>query len=550
MWTIDETRDIAFRGAILGISAARLWDHTQLRQINPFVPITKQTVQLPESYIDVTARSGSLHQLTGLRLRDLREQRYGDLHPSDVAQLLRNIQCREYRQWIASIQAHLQRASQHKATRNLPEPFLPTSEKSPLRIAGLNCALTSWLAAHQDDLAPAEQWLNRIEKLTQRGLRRDEFNLSSLTDIDEWPHDRPLRGKELLQHLDYRETRITIVPVVTPTKRQLQFVQVTSGLPMKRREPRRRPPLQANPAYRDPVMGYWIDQIEWEDLFRSEPGWRALTARGEVVTSNQNPTGICLSSDEAMNLASAHANAIIPKLTARGRWSRYSVSGGENYREWLITLPHFRFSYYNRHFPHRNVLLHLRCDLRQGDHGNLVLLMQEAQSDWAQAFKRAGRAGDAGSIPAPPWAQEWHALALKLMLLHAASRNADGLAWTTGATQARRYGGHGQKWLQRLYDEILPTEANRLLRRHHVLVERMRIRVPLNFTIRPAEMGYEVFDEDGRSVGVAATWNEARALLPDGSTEQLTDMHGVRLGTGLRAAIIQDGFFGWGHGIA
>lgn len=550
MWTIHATREIDFHGAALGVSAARLWDHTQLHQINPLAPITKQAALCPEAYVDVSSRTGGVRQITGLRLQDLREKRFGNLHPNDVAQLLRNLECREYKQWIDSVQAHLQRASRHRASRNVPEPFLPAGGTSPLGVAGLHCALRSWLAAHRDEVAPAEQWRNRIEKLTQRGLRRDELELSAFTETDRWPNGRSLGGNELLQRLDYQDVRISIVPVLAPASRQLQFTRVANGLPIKRKQPRQRRPLQASPAYRDPVMGYWVDRIQWDDLFRSDPGWRALTAHGEVVTSERNPTGICLSADEAMNLASAHANTVLPKLTTQGKWSRYAVSGGEHYREWLVTLPHYRFSYYSPHFPHRNVLLHLRCDIRRDPDGHRVLLIQEVQSDWAQALKRAGRAGDAASIPPPPWAQEWPALALKLMLLHAAARNIDGVAWTTGTMQARRYGGHGQKWLHRLYDEILANEASRLLRRHDVRVERMRIRVPVNFSIRPAEIGYEVLDETGRSMGVALTWEAARALLPDGSQERWVDMHGIRLGSSLRAAIRQDGFFAWGHGFA
>ena len=549
MWTIQKTRGITFRGAKLGLSAARLWEHTQRRQINPFAPITRQTAQNPALYLDVTEGESPLQPLTGLTLQDLRDKRYPHLNPSDAAHLLYNIQCRECRQWMASVQAHLETARQEQAARNRPTPFLPAGDGSPLGVAGLKCALQIWLNARRDETAPLAQWMNRLRKLTQQGLRGNELDLSGLSSVGALPGEGPVTGESLLRHLDYREARLSIVPVVQTARQQLDFVQVTNTLPARRMEPRRRKPLRAHPVYRDPIMGYWIDQIAWEDLFRDQPGWRALTCRGQVVTSPANPTGICRSAEEAMTLASAHAHTVLPKLTAQGTWSRYSISGGEHYREWLVTLPHYRFCHYNPHFPHRNVLLHLRCDIRADEDGQRILLMQEAQSDWAQAFQRAGRTGDASAIPAPPWAQEWPALALKLMLLHAASRNVDGLAWTTGAMQVRRYGGRGQKWLHRLYDEMLPHEAQKLLRKYQVPCQPIRVRVPDNFTIRPAEFGYEVLDEEGHSLGAATSWEEARLLLPDDAREQVVSMHGIGLDMNLREAIMEDGFYGWGHGI-
>ena len=61
-----------------------------------------------------------------------------------------------------------------------------------------------------------------------------------------------------------------------------------------------------------------------------------------------------------------HAREVMPKLLASERCVDWSWSGGEEYREWLITLPLFPASFLSDHFDARNVLAHVRCDLREG----------------------------------------------------------------------------------------------------------------------------------------------------------------------------------------
>lgn len=75
------------------------------------------------------------------------------------------------------------------------------------------------------------------------------------------------------------------------------------------------------------------------------------------------------------------------------------------------------------------MLAHVRCEIREGANGERLLLAQEVQSDWSQQARRAMRGGDFE----PPFMKEWSALAMKLMLLHAAYAGLDGLAWTRGA---------------------------------------------------------------------------------------------------------------------
>jgi hypothetical protein len=162
---------------------------------------------------------------------------------------------------------------------------------------------------------------------------------------------------------------------------------------------------------------------------------------------------------------------------------------------------------------------------------------------------RAAGLVSADPIPTPPWLQEWPALALKLMLLHAAHQGATALAWTPGKVQVERYRGLGEAGLRELYDRTLPAEANRLFRPFGRKCETVEVFQAVNFYIEPAEIGYEVFDDEERLVGRAATWEEAQALLPDGAHEVLKPMHGLQLDADLRDRLLATGFYAWGGGI-
>ena len=277
----------------------------------------------------------------------------------------------------------------------------------------------------------------------------------------------------------------------------------------------------------------------------------AFTHRGQPIVSHDKPSGLHNTHEEAQSLANSHAQKVFPKLTAKGRWSHLRLTGGEQYREWLVTLPYYAPSYFSSHFAHRNVLLHVRCDMREDANGGRVLVLHEVQSDWAQQARRALRAGNIASepMPIPPWLQEWPALALKLMLLHAAQQGAVALAWTQGDVQVERYYGLGKTGLLELYDRTLPAEAARILRPYGKQCERIEVFLPVNFYIEPADIGYKVLDENGALLGTATTWEEAQKLLPDGAHEILKPMHGIRLDEALRGALLRNGFYAWGAGI-
>jgi hypothetical protein len=214
----------------------------------------------------------------------------------------------------------------------------------------------------------------------------------------------------------------------------------------------------------------------------------------------------------------------------------------------LITLPYYAVSHLSGHFKVRNVLVHVRCDVRAGADDERVLMLQEVQSDWAQSARLAISKGDMESDDSerPPFMKEWPALAMKLVLLHAVHQGLDAVAWTRGAHQVFRYKGLGAAGLNELYDRTLPREVNRMMKPFGAACEKLGVFVPKNFSIKETENGYEVYSPEDELLGTALTLEDARQFVPDQGHELLYEVHGVRLPVAMRTAILASGFPAWG----
>lgn len=153
---------------------------------------------------------------------------------------------------------------------------------------------------------------------------------------------------------------------------------------------------------------------------------------------------------------------------------------------------------------------------------------------------------DPGDDDCPPFLKEWPAVAMKLVLLHAAHQGLDAVVWTRGTHQAQRYKGLGATGLVELYDYTLPREVNRMLKTFGGAGEMLGVFVPTNFRIRQSEGGYEVYSAENELLGTAPTLEDARRFVPDGAHELQYEVHGVRLPAELRQAILVAGFPAWG----
>lgn len=165
---------------------------------------------------------------------------------------------------------------------------------------------------------------------------------------------------------------------------------------------------------------------------------------------------------------------------------QYTLPGGKNYREILLQHPKGKFEGVETHFGGTpNILASVRAKDRTGPNGEKIFHIEELQSDWHQQGREHGyRAeGEAkrlsgepykiaedeygirwsdgsvdddghseqyarriaaqgkltGKVPNAPFKKNWHEMALKKMIHHAAENGYDSIAITPGAEQADRY---------------------------------------------------------------------------------------------------------------
>lgn len=230
------------------------------------------------------------------------------------------------------------------------------------------------------------------------------------------------------------------------------------------------------------------DQPEIYSLYRAgDPegisygslGQIILTGKGEYEINVPEITGKIHypTLQEALERVSRGA-----KVFSETKFEQYTLPGGENYRELLLTLPKTEgHDFKSAHYDEKNILAHVRFDDRTNPAtGQKILFIEEIQSDWAQEGRKRGfakprwtpaeerrvrelekprpypgltqserdeyntliRKQEEGGTPPAPFVRNtksWVALAVKRMLRYAAENGYDQIAWTTGGQQAARY---------------------------------------------------------------------------------------------------------------
>ncbi len=547
--------EFRLNGCQYGLSARRFWEHTELGQINVFRHSVNSPLARNDSglFIDVVRFDGDGFSLSGQTLTELRSaKKQAGIPAIDAVVLLKGLRSTRAIVFLVAVTEHLRLCWMRKATRNQLHEFLPPVQADdqfgvPLVFSVLQQRLRGMGRAKAD----AGQWLATIENLQKKGLREEELLrsqlLTKLIALDD--SGEQATASHLAEWCNFAKLKLSVIPVVQDAQRQLRF---TAKLPPKAlRRAKKLPKAQRGQERAvvryDPILGYRIEQIEHQTLWGTELHWQAVTFDG-VVIHDVLGRSLLPTAESAAALASSHAKQHFPKRGALGRWGHLAWSGGEDYREWLITLPYYPASFFSRHFDVRNVLVHVRCDVREGADGERVLLLHEVQSDWAQSARRAISAGDMDPTEneCPPFLKEWAALAMKLGLLHAAHQGLDAVSWTRGAHQVARYKGLGATGLNELYDRTLPREVNRMMKPFGAACEMLGVYVPTNFSIQQSEDGYEVYTADNTLLATMPTLDDAKQFVPDGSHELLYEVHGVRLPESMRKTILATGFSAWG----
>ncbi len=542
-------------GGDFGLSARRFLEHTENGQINVFDHAISARKELndPLNFIDVVQFNGDTFSLLGLTLAELQEGKYPrNCHALDFPRVLRLTETNQCVKYIEVVANHLDLCSRRLALRNQHHQFLPSAKPDDVfGLPHIYSKLQYILRSMGKSKANSEQWYKTIGNFQEKGLREEELVSSELlSELIGYDDTGTLLSASFLSSLCiFKEYRFSVIPVVQDAKSQLRFVSAPDRS-LKRTKKLARPQtgqLRSVAGF-DPVLGYRIEQIEHQTLWGAESHWQAVTNDGEVIHDSIKQK-LFSTREAAASLASNHAKQNFPKRLALGRFSAFAWTGGKDYREWLITLPYYPASYLSGHYHVRNVLAHIRCDVREGVDGERVLMLHEVQSDWAQRARRAISKVEMVSddeIP-PPFMKEWPALVMKLVLLHAANESLDAVVWTQGVHQVKRYSGLGATGLKELYDKTLPKEVNRLMKPFNICCETLGVFVPTNFGIRKSESGYEVYSPENKILGIAATIEDARQFVPDGAHEYLYEVHGVILSKDIRNRVLETGFPAWGN---
>ncbi len=325
--------------------------------------------------------------------------------------------------------------------------------------------------------APAGQWKRTLLNMRREGIRREELDWSGLPEFLTQNGDRKIITKEALLEA-FKLSRIT--PQLSnelecDTGCRLPFDEVAQRIPGYQLQMAGYPVAEEDIGvvrFRNTEYSYRVGvvRLRGRSLNGEAERWFVLGPYGRVITARGSRTPFFTSSHTALQAADEHAresHRARPRLNYSTTYEYMSLQGGEEYREWLVTLPDYHRSHFTAHYQERNVLLHIRTKIRQTEQGERVLFIEELQSDWQQSVARYGLHS---GIPPAPFRKEWASLALKLMLIHAAKLDLDGIAWTDAEVHQLRY-DREMGPLQQLYDHEVPQLLTRIARPWKLQVE-------------------------------------------------------------------------------
>lgn len=192
-----------------------------------------------------------------------------------------------------------------------------------------------------------------------------------------------------------------------------------------------------------------------EDILQARPYVSGQPVRWMYKDKNGNPVDVPNEHisilDEYSDKKTAYDDFVAgDELYGKGdtKFSQYTLPGGTNYKEVLIKAPakenkNFPMLendredvFHSSHWDEPNILVHYRTTDRVDADGKKVLFIEEIQSDWALAIKKAGK--DFPSL-SHPLLKDWHELALKDIIRNAVENGYDKVAFINGTQTADRY---------------------------------------------------------------------------------------------------------------
>jgi hypothetical protein len=398
---------------------------------------------------------------------------------------------------------------------------MPEHEKYETSSIKLWSLLRRRLAACGQVKASPEQWLGTLRNLQKKGVSAVEVEWSGIMSMlgedtepdcvlnklvasaaslegkpsskqsDRLP--RILHIKKLLEWLAEKPPcdlvlQRRIVDEYAPVVRYEKQQRPTKLTPVLIRQGRREVRLL---RYMDRTFGLcvWLHVNVDPDMFGHRGYWSFSVPRGVKKLAPQ-PVGRRFSSAlEAMAYGRVLVERMARRLATQGfvgptrslnQFTRFVLPGGDNYTEWLITAPNLPVEYWGDHFELPNIVAHVRTTERMTPAGARLLVLEEIQSDWNQALRKAlqetregqaegaedrdpiGWGDDMETPPENPYLNHWLNAALRMMLVLAANQGFAGLAWLPGILHAQRFPWANAEGLKTFYDLIVPAGVEKL----------------------------------------------------------------------------------------
>lgn len=342
--------------------------------------------------------------------------------------------------------------------------------------------------------AMADQWLATINNYKQSGVREEEIHWSGLPQyLQRQSPDTLISKKQIMENLNGKNVRIELsVEQVWGENGGLSFKEVAQRM---QHQAVYRAALKLDEnclcilRYVDSGCNYRVGVIKTllnnhhmalnKYWFALDPYGRAITNTKTVNGSDGNNT--CLffeNSFDAKSAADEHAREHFGMRSGAKKHTHFdhlTLVGGNDYREWFVSLPDHQRIFFGKHFYDHNILAHIRTTTRTDTAGRKILFIEEVQSDWHQSGKRNGYDNSSwGQVANAPFKKDWPVLAVKLMLIQASQNGFAGIAWSMGNVQEMRYMSFLQP-IKKYYDKEIPEALNRLGKTFSCKVETTQI---------------------------------------------------------------------------
>lgn len=332
--------------------------------------------------------------------------------------------------------------------------------------------------------ATAQQWQSTIRNIP--GIRQEELDWSGLhTALSQISATTMLTKQQVLDVINFRNIRLELsAEKIWGIDGGLSFREVAQRMPHQatyRATLKLDAQCQCVLRYIDDSYNYRVGVVktlETNHHMALNRFWFALDPYGRAIHNPGNNSLFFPNSEAAKASADKHARN---ELNLKGgasfhtRFDHLTLYGGENYREWLVTLPDYQRIFFGAHHFDHNVLAHLRTTTRLDAEGRKLLFIEEVQSDWHQNGQQLDYDSNPwGMIANAPFKKEWPVLAIKLMLIHASQNGFDGIGWADGDIQETRY-TRALQAIKRRYDVEIPNALKRLGKPFQTVVERTTI---------------------------------------------------------------------------